>query len=1514
MYIYIIHEDIIYDMKLSNTESGQYILTDYDHFGNKRNLVNIDVQDGTWNMYANNVVSIIYNNQPVNSIKLDVNSFYSLTVHGTENIILYTMPLYDSSFSIYEVMPNSSFLIGNEAQCDFIYPYAQSQVKINFDGKKFTYQNLNSNVLLYINRRKSDSGVIHDFDTLFIMGLKVVTFSNKILINNPKQLLKITKSQKIKLPEENYIVPNYSTDIRTFTDFYNESDYYFKSPSFKPEIKPLNLVITDPPMETEKDKSSVLITVIPMLLTSFSSVFITLTTIQKYRQGESSLEDLLTGIFFAGGFLLASVLWPFIERKYYNSVVAKENEENRKQYRIYLDSKRKILQKANEEQKMILTTTNLSLLDCKRVIDNKLSDLFSRNIDSPDFLDICLGIGNVPLNCEIDYAKPDYMPKNNDLLDEVDSIIEEGCVIHDVPFVLSLKENNVISFILKNRNMYRDYMYGIFLQLITLHSYKELKLVILTSDEKSEISFLKESNYCWSNDHSIRYYASNLEEAQLLSSQLERELNQRKGQKDYNVYYLIICDSIHKYNNLNIIEDIIDNEEDIGFGLLIYDMKIGNIPNECVNFVDVSEKEGTFFHTNVSSDEITHFTPTFISNTDINMNECLRKINNIPMKQEASEMSTLPETFGFLEMYGVGNVEQLNAPMRWDNSNLSSSLAVPIGIDVNENLVYLDLHEKNHGPHGLIAGMTGSGKSELIVTYILSLAVNFRPDEVQFVLIDYKGGGLAGAFENRKTNVKLPHLIGTITNLDQAEMHRTLVSINSELHRRQKIFNETKDNLGTGNIDIYKYQKLYRSGSVKEPLSHLFIVCDEFAELKAQQPDFMDELVSAARIGRSLGIHLILATQKPSGVVDDQIWSNAKFKICCKVQTSEDSNEMIQRPDAAYLKQAGSFYLQVGYDEYFTSGQSAYSGLTYIPSNRILSKIDNDISFIGNTGDSYKTISDLDVSVKEQKEELGEELTNILKYIIEQAEKRNYTYHQLWLENIPDHIYCNNIIKKYDIKPELFNIAPIIGEYDDPGNQEQGYVKLNITEGGNTFVAGSSGSGKNTLFSTIIYSTIIHHNCDEVNFYIIDLGSEKLKKFKSAPQVGDILTIDDSDKIKYLFYMLETEKNNRQEYYSNNPGDFLSDVKKGKSVFPNIVVMIYDIDVFKETFEDLYDDMFTPFTRNCAKYGIYFIISSNSISSLGYRVENNFPQKVVLNMLDSTDYNTYFDHPPIPSSNPGRGIINIEDTPYEFQTALIFDEITEEENLDYVLDQLNKYLKNHVKPVSMIPLEVNQEMLLPYKTTLSAVPLGINLVTAQVAYYDFSKPITLISTSETKNSIKFTEGLIKQLSIYENTNVVVLNALDEEVEVPDNVKQYDKGFKKIVSVLDKNIKKYNEKTDEEQNEFIIIALGYGKLQNHFDNLREEDEDIIDFEDLILHAKNNQHFKFIIFDAIALFDDIEDTELYDMLDLTTGIWVGKGFDSQSLIDAPSSFRDNVQQNNDSAVLVKQGNAEYIKYVK
>lgn len=245
---------------------------------------------------------------------------------------------------------------------------------------------------------------------------------------------------------------------------------------------------------------------------------------------------------------------------------------------------------------------------------------------------------------------------------------------------------------------------------------------------------------------------------------------------------------------------------------------------------------------------------------------------------------------------------------------------------------------------------------------------------VQLILeyIDFKGGGMANQFKN------LPHLLGAITNIDGKEMERSLKSIKAELRKRQKLFAEAEVN------HIDKYIQEYKAGKVDIPIPHLILIVDEFAELKAEQPEFMKELVSAARIGRSLGVHLILATQKPSGQVDDQIWSNSKFKLCLKVQSQEDSNEVLKSPLAAEIKEPGRAYLQVGNNEIFELFQSAYSGAPAKMIDAKVNSLNNEINQLNSQ------ISQLRTKVRNRESQIRElnQLKNKYQRLLNDFAKR----------------------------------------------------------------------------------------------------------------------------------------------------------------------------------------------------------------------------------------------------------------------------------------------------------------------------------------------------------------------------------------------------------------------------------------------------------------------------------------------------------------------------------------------
>lgn len=847
------------------------------------------------------------------------------------------------------------------------------------------------------------------------------------------------------------------------------------------------------------------------------------------------------------------------------------------------------------------------------------------------------------------------------------------------------------------------------------------------------------------------------------------------------------------------------------------------------------------------------------------------------------ERFQLPSMLTFLELYGVGKTEHLNALTRWRENSPVNSLSVPVGLREDGTPFSLDLHEKAHGPHGLVAGMTGSGKSEFIITFILSMALNFHPDEVAFILIDYKGGGLAGAFEDSASGFKLPHLAGTITNLDGNEVNRALISIQSELRRRQAIFNEAKQVSGEGTIDIYKYQKMFRSGLVSKPIPHLFIVSDEFAELKAQQPEFMSQLISAARIGRSLGVHLILATQKPSGVVDDQIWSNSRFRICLKVQERADSMDMLKRPDSAELKETGRFYLQVGFNELFELGQSAWCGAPYTPTDRVEQKRDEKIEVIDNLGRVLFESKKKETSTRNA---TITQVVSIVRYLSKLASEEHIRTHQLWLPQIPQYIYLDDLEAKYGWSAAPYELNPIAGEYDDPFNQSQSVLTIPFTREGNALIYGVTGSGKGTLLNTIIVGLLKHYSPEQLNLYILDLGEETLRVFANAPQVGDVLFSTDVEKIQNLFKMLQEEISRRKKLFVDGDGSYVNYCSSHDVAVPQILVVIRNYSAFAEQFEFL-DEKLIQIARECSKYGIYLLMTSNAPNSVRYRVAQSFSNVYALRLNDVGDYIGLFGGTGgvYPAKIKGRGIFKATQV-YEFQTAH-FARTADQQSIREFVSALSGQYGLRAKPVPILPDRVTPEY---FQDDFSSanIPLGVEKASLKVASWDVDKSVfSLVLTHDLVEMGQTVQGISEQLARISGC-VTVLDGAKLLQESVDLAYHYiSSNFSGCIDVLfnemvrrNNSYKKAiaaNQMPDNYELEYYIIT----GIQSILDSLTEDSKDKL--QTLLEKAELEYNIHFILCDSAKAISSHTGTAWFQRhLTGTDGIWVGDGIADQYLL--------------------------------
>ncbi len=598
--------------------------------------------------------------------------------------------------------------------------------------------------------------------------------------------------------------------------------------------------------------------------------------------------------------------------------------------------------------------------------------------------------------------------------------------------------------------------------------------------------------------------------------------------------------------------------------------------------------------------------------------------------------------------------------------------------------VELDLDEKGDGPHMLVAGTTGSGKTETMITYLLGLCMNCGPDELNLLLVDMKGGGFTKRIGN------LPHVVGQITDVAGDEngtgaeymLRRFLQAMAAEIKSRKVLFNR----LHVDSIDDYikRYREIERIGVKKyaeekhieggfdfnsiqdiSPLPHLILVVDEFTELKrfssqSSDVDFISEITTIARVGRSLGFHIVLISQNIEGAITDDIRVNSNARLCHKVATAQASKEMIGSALAASPSMPGNgrAYLQSGNGkrlEYFQAGYSKMDTDEVVPMKIELANKTGAYELFYNSEEDNAS----EIDSKEQRERAGEYLTQLelitsaicMAY---EREKNNYSKHEIFKQPLQRKITYDDLesmmlikekeqLKKYG--KEASDI--VLGQYDDPESQEQPLFTYNHVKE-NMIIFGGTGSGKTVLVKSMLMQ-MHEKNLDE-EVYIIDFGGS-IGEYRELKYVYGCFDNSNEENVKRVFQTVH--RRFEENAKSLGSDSYISRYEKEANSCPrHVTLIIENANAFLEDERySNYREELAFLCRDGRSKGVSVVLTAKEVSGLS-KIMIHFNKRVAFEMPSDNYWDIFNAKLLKPINNQGRGLADCGNVVREVQVAM----------------------------------------------------------------------------------------------------------------------------------------------------------------------------------------------------------------------------------------------------------------------
>jgi S-DNA-T family DNA segregation ATPase FtsK/SpoIIIE len=856
-------------------------------------------------------------------------------------------------------------------------------------------------------------------------------------------------------------------------------------------------------------------------------------------------------------------------------------------------------------------------------------DLWERRRDDSDFLTLRLGTADQPAAFSVTLKEGGDVEERA----RAEALVAHGTMLPSVPLIAALPEVGGIG-LTGDAARVEALARSLVLQAATLHSPRDVVLVAALSEQRAAAwHWLGWLPHAISTravvDHPNvaigRAATQELLRATLAAAAQRREESRRRfgSTVGEGPAILIVIDEDAAPSRPDV-DELLAGAQETGVGMIWLGRRRRDLPGGCNVVVDLAaDKSAMDVIWPREGRELRDVTADGVSLAVAD--EVARALAPVRDVSASRAAGTLPRSAPLLEILDLSDLDAERVLERWAAAP-TGALTAPLGVS-SDGLFTIDL--RRDGPHGLVAGTTGAGKSELLQSLVAGMALSLPPTRASFLLVDYKGGA---AFKDCKD---LPHAAGMVTDLDEHLTRRALLSLNAELRRREHILNAA---------GVSSLAELERRDPDGAPPS-LVIVIDEFAALKTDVPEFVDGVVDIAQRGRSLGVHLILATQRPGGIVSDNIRANTNLRIALRVQQGSESDDVIGDAAAARISKSlpGRAFVRTGHSE-LAELQSAYAGAR----TPVVA------------GAATVSVADLVPGAPVEAESAEPDGPTDLERIVAAvgaATERAELARPLapWQKELPQ-------ILPVDALGELSDAPHVIpvGQLDEPRRQRQRPWGIDLERDGSVFIYGTGGAGKTTLLRTIAVQLARRSEPRHLHLYGLDFAGHGLAVLEALPHCGAVIAGEDEERLTRLLTMLRREIEERGRRFAQRRVSTLSEFR---AVAPapewpaRIVVLLDSYGGFTAAFEGISLGALTQqlprIIGDGRAAGIHVVATGDRRNAIPHAVGSLVSRRIVLRLADEDDYSALgLDRKGVEGAvlPPGRGFV--EET-LELQAAIV---------------------------------------------------------------------------------------------------------------------------------------------------------------------------------------------------------------------------------------------------------------------